>query len=70
MPQVIKDKCLVVVRNKNGEVIQEYYQDSEQKIDGKEIDVDLTHSRRQVCGGYRKRKYIYDRYDEWKTSVG
>ena len=64
----IKGKCHVVVRNKKGEIVREYEQESEQKII--EYKIPNTQGRVYVQGGYRKRKYIYDRYDEWKTSVG
>lgn len=66
--KVIKGKCHVVVKNKQGEIVREYDQESEQKINEPERNVQTL--RRWCNGGYRKRKIIYDRYDEWWTSVG
>ena len=63
----IKGKCHCIVK-KNGKIIKEYDMDSEQKIT--DYEMPNTQGRVYVEGGYRKRKYIYDRYDDWKTSVG
>lgn len=64
----IKGTCHCTVRNAKGEIIREYDQDSVQTVT-KLSNVSIQ-GKQWIKGGYRKRKYIYDRYDDWKTSVG
>lgn len=56
-------KCHTVVRNKKGEIIREYDQESEQKYIPKN-DPEVAQGHHQLCGGgYRKRKIIYDKHN-------